>query len=489
MSELNTDKFPVRYFYFFLVLDHLRSTGQLLADTDALLRQCQDNQCAIKDQDDLDAMLLLFQRLGEILYFPEDNLLQSVVVLSPHVVLGILSRLMDVPKMADRAREFVDEWERLASTGVCSRALFEHVLSLHARELHTQSDTVIYLLQTLNLICPLNVGGGVGGRGRAGDGIDVSGLRYRARQRAESYGGEGGREGGSGGGGGSDGGGNVSVSGLRYRGRQAAEGADDEGSGGGGHGEGSVGNGGEGTGGGGGGDGGDDDDDDDNDDGSDEDNTRADRNTPPQREPTEHDETQGAEQFLVPAALPRDLPQDHLTWDTHPGDWPLRVDGLPVLPHPAFLRLLSVCAAQDACETQDDLGRPVLAASQSRASFTFGRSRCYKLEWMTTSEVAHIYHGRLLKVVVAGGDVDDSFGREFLGGGAGLEGSLRRNVGSGDSLGLNGGSREASPQAVVEFVWRSLSEIVRRDFRRCHLRLGVACPCSAPHYIPCEEVS
>ena len=447
--------------------------------------------------------------------------------------------------MADRARGFVDAWERLASTGVCSRALFEYVLRLHAsEELRAQSDTVVYLLQTLNLICPLSVGGGaegpgeggggygrgagsqgVGGGGRgegagsrgegtwgrgggAGGGTGVIGRPHCGRQRAEVYGG--GNDGGGEGGGGGDGrgggdGGNANVSGLRFRGRQAAEGYDGGGGGreegGGGREEGGGGS--SGGGGGGGGGGGDDDGDDDNDDESDDDNTNPDRrDRPERREPAEHDDEDdnydvnacnGAEQFLVPAALPRDLPQHHGTWDTHPGDWQLLVDGLPVLPHPAFLRLLCVCAAQDACETQDDLGRPVLVASQSRAAFTFGRSRCYKLEWVTTSEVAHTYHGRLLKVVVAGGgDGDTSSGSLRRGGSEG--GFWGRNArdndndgGRGSGLGLSG--REyVSPQTVVEFVWRSLSEIVRRDFRRCHLRLGVACPYPAPHQVSCGEV-
>ena len=303
------------------------------------------------------------------------------------------------------------------------------------------------------------------------------------------------------------------MSGLRFRGRQAAEGYDGGGGGreegGGGReegGGGSSGGGGRGGGGGGDDDGDDDDDDDDNDDESDDDNTNPDRrDRPERRESAEHDDEDdnydvnacnGAEQFLVPAALPRDLPQHQGTWDTHPGDWQLLVDGLPVLPHPAFLRLLCVCAAQDACESQDDLGRPVLVASQSRAAFTFGRSRCYKLDWVTTSEVAHTYHGRLLKVVVAGGgDGDTSSGSLRRGGSEG--GFWGRNArdndndgGSGSGLGLSrGGGREyVSPQTVVEFVWRSLSEIVRKDFRRCHLRLGVACPYPAPHQVSCGEV-
>ena len=289
------------------------------------------------------------------------------------------------------------------------------------------------------------------------------------------------------------------MSGLRFRGRQAAEGYDGGGEGGGGREEGGGSSGGGGRGG--DDDGDDNDDDDDNDDESDDDNTNPDRrDTPERREPAEHDEEDdnydvnacnGAEQFLVPAALPRDLPQHHGTWDTHPGDWQLLVDGLPVLPHPAFLRLLCVCAAQDTCETQDDLGRPVLVTSQSRAAFTFGRSRCYKLEWVTTSEVAHSYHGRLLKVVVAGGGDGDTSSESLRRGGS-EDGFWGRNARDNDNDGVGlsgGGGREyVSPQTVVEFVWRSLSEIVRRDFRRCHLRLGVACPYPAPHQVSCGEV-
>lgn len=350
VNEMNVDKHPLRYFYFFHLLEERRAQGLVLEQSDVLLAQCKVNQCAIKDQDDFDAMLLLFQRLGEVLYFPENNLLQSIVVLSPHAVLDLLSKLLDVPKMTDRAQGLVTAWSRLQTTGVCSRALFDHVLHKHAKELQTHSDTVLYLLQTLNLICPLGMRG-----------AEAALVRHRSREL------EGGRE------------------------RMGI------------------------------------------------------------REPCEHNEEQ-EECYLVPAALPDKLAYPHHYWETSSGDWELLMDGLPVLPHPAFLRLLSVCAAQDVCDAQDELGSSVLTACKSRAAFTFGRSRCYKLE-LVSSKVTTSYHGRLLKLVVA---ATASASRE-------------------------GSGREAASQAVVRFVWQSLVGIVRRDFRRCHLRIGVSCPCAMPH--------
>ncbi|XP_076443359.1 LOW QUALITY PROTEIN: uncharacterized protein LOC143281936 [Babylonia areolata] len=461
VSEINTDKHPVRYFYFFHVLDDLRSESRLLADTDQLRAQCQANRCAIRDAEDMDAMLALFQRLGEVLYFPEDNLLQSVVVLSPHGLLSVLGRLVDVPRRADRDRRFMTEWDRLATTGVCSRALFAHVLDAHAPELRAQSDTVLYLLQTLNLMCPLNLSDRGWWLG-SGDGRSA-------------------------GGGGGGGGGHFKDSGGSwYRG-----------------GSGGVGGGG-GWGGGGGGHDGDDYDDGHEDNDADEDDSDEDDNTAGHRFKTHrkpHTEDHQVEEipgelYLVPAALPSDLPHDLQPWDTSPGDWQLLVDGLPLLPHSAFLRLLSACAAQDACQSLDDLGWPVLTACQSHAAFTLGRSRCYKLEWVTGSpEVADTCHGRLMKVVVSGWEGSErgysslivGGGREdsdFLG-----EGSLESDVNISDVVNITSDdSSDVSPQSVVEFVWRTLSEIVRRDFRRCHLRLGVACPCPAPHQISCEEM-
>ncbi|KAL8620715.1 hypothetical protein ACOMHN_067278 [Nucella lapillus] len=429
-SEINTDKFPVRYFYFFHVLDDLRSQGRLLADTDDLRLQCGSNQCAIRDEADMDALLGLFRRLGEVLYFPDDNLLQSVVVLSPQGVLSVLSRLMDVPKRADRARHVLMEWDRLSATGVCSRALFEHVLHVHAPELGRQSDTVLYLLQTLNLMCPLKGRWGPDGNG-GGGGASFRDLRHRG-----SVGGRGG----GGGGGGDD--------------------SDDDNNGGGDDGS-HDGNEGESS----------------NDDDEEEEGKRR------RRMDTETLQHAG-ELYLVPSALRPDLAPDLALWDTSAQDWTLLVDGVPLLPHPAFLRLLSACAAQDACHSLDDLGWPVLSACQARAAFTLGAARCYKLEWLGGSEVSHTYHGRLLKLVVAGW--------EGSGGGGTYHphqnypperGEEDRGGGGG---GGRGGAGVVSPQSVAEFVWRTLAEIVRRDFGRCRLRLGVACPCPAPHQISCQ---
>lgn len=88
VNELNVNQHPIRYFYFFHVLEKRRADNIFVEETDVLFSECKDNQCAIKDRDDFQAMLLLFQRLGEVLYFPEDNLLEvSVFNLSGTVSL------------------------------------------------------------------------------------------------------------------------------------------------------------------------------------------------------------------------------------------------------------------------------------------------------------------------------------------------------------------------------------------------------------------
>ncbi|KAK7501635.1 hypothetical protein BaRGS_00007066 [Batillaria attramentaria] len=422
VKELNIDKYPIRYFYFFHVLEERRMHGVLMDNTDALFDECRTNQCAIKDRDDFDAMLLLFRRFGELLYFPDDNLLQSVVVLSPHAVLELLSRLLDIPKMADRSREYVSDWDKLQRTGVCTRSLFEHVLRLHAKNYSAQSDTVLYLLKTLNLVCPLGTERvGIGTR----RGSDVSHVGHSARHDAE-----GGvehdedpeeTEGGSFG------------AGFERGAAARGDSSDDDNE--------SYGDG----------------------------NHRLGSSRTSGRYPVQHDEhdNRSEETYLVPAALPDKLLHEHHYWATRPGDWELLIDGLPLLPHPAFLRLLCVCATQDMCDAQDDMGGRVLPACQSRAAFTFGRSRCYKLEWLTTSDVTSTYHGRLLKLVVDGDERRSMTDSEPYS----AETDRPRNI----------PSSSVTPQTVSEFVWKSLVEIVQRDFNRCHLRLGVRCPCTAPH--------
>nr|KAG5709950.1 hypothetical protein BaRGS_029992 [Batillaria attramentaria] len=149
------DKYPIRYFYFFHVLEERRMHGVLMDNTDALFDECRTNQCAIKDRDDFDAMLLLFRRFGELLYFPDDNLLQSCGCAESPRCARIALPTPRHPQMADRSREYVSDWDKLQRTGVCTRSLFEHVLRLHAKNYSAQSDTVLYLLKTLNLVCPL----------------------------------------------------------------------------------------------------------------------------------------------------------------------------------------------------------------------------------------------------------------------------------------------------------------------------------------------
>lgn len=381
-------------------------------------------------------------------------------------MLGLVSRLLDIPKMDSREHEFVFDWDRLQVTGVCTQKLFNHVLEVHthpAKVVETQRDTLLYLLQTLNLICPLGsektpVAGepllGIreqgGGEGRdthyQGQEKQLGGIENDEDDKVDN-GGETNRT-------------FDSREPCEHDDVKEASCADCGGSG----------------------------------DSDDDDKERDRRNAGRQfdtggsnykkRESDKKDIKESEEKgkpsdellYLVPAALPEDLLYSHHYWQTSSNDWQLLIDGIPVLPQAAYLRLVCVCATQDVFEFDDDQGFPVLTACQSRSAFTFKQSQCYKLEWVTGPGVTSIYHGRLLKLVIAERDHTNR--------------SKNLNC-STDVILESPESRDSklNPKALVDFIWRTLLNIMRRDFNRCHLRIGVQCPCHLPHQNVHAEVS
>ncbi|KAL3881867.1 hypothetical protein ACJMK2_028259 [Sinanodonta woodiana] len=161
-------KYPIRYLYFFRVINEFRTRGKLIETLDQVMAVCQQNECHIDGPGELEDLLLFFHESGEVIYNTYDNSQNQMVVLDPRALVDIMKSIVRPPSRADRDRCFLQAWQDLDDTGIITERLLKHILEKSPIiNKNVSIDSVINLLEYLDLLCYLNLCGD--GRNIVGD--------------------------------------------------------------------------------------------------------------------------------------------------------------------------------------------------------------------------------------------------------------------------------------------------------------------------------
>ncbi|XP_071116144.1 uncharacterized protein [Haliotis cracherodii] len=150
---INVTKYPLKYFYFFKLIENFRKEQILIKKYEDVYKICKENDCLIESEEDFEELLKFFSNTGEILYISKDNILREFIIFNPHVIVKILSQLMTVPKMSHRERHILEDWERLETFGICTEKLFRE--NMPSANIFGGFEKAVYLLESFNLLCKI----------------------------------------------------------------------------------------------------------------------------------------------------------------------------------------------------------------------------------------------------------------------------------------------------------------------------------------------
>ncbi|XP_045197476.2 uncharacterized protein LOC123552132 isoform X2 [Mercenaria mercenaria] len=160
--------YPIKYLYFYRVINECRQHGKLIETLENILSLCKEQECILSKAGELEDMLTYFHECGETIYNSYDNNQNQLVVLDPKALVDIMIGLVRAPPRAERKAEFLLAWQTVADLGIASKKLLHHIIkncrlvsegvSIHA---------VIQLLEYLDLVCKLNLG--IDGRDAMGE--------------------------------------------------------------------------------------------------------------------------------------------------------------------------------------------------------------------------------------------------------------------------------------------------------------------------------
>ncbi|XP_046553232.1 uncharacterized protein LOC124262732 isoform X1 [Haliotis rubra] len=154
---INVKKYPIKYIYFFKLIEKFRKDGICIKKYEDVYDICKENDCLIESEEDFEELLKFFSNTGEILYISKDNILREFIIFNPHTIVKILSQLITVPKMSQRERHILEDWECLETFGICTERLFrENILgSYQTIDVFGGIEKAAYLLESFNLLCKI----------------------------------------------------------------------------------------------------------------------------------------------------------------------------------------------------------------------------------------------------------------------------------------------------------------------------------------------
>ncbi|KAK6178938.1 hypothetical protein SNE40_011410 [Patella caerulea] len=149
------EKFPVKFFFFFTIIEHYRKEQIFSEYFQNVYRLCKDMKLMLATESEFEEMLIFFHKMGEIMFRRNDNELKMLIIFDPRSLLNIVSYIINVPKMSERPPHLVDDWSILEERGICSAALFKHVFEQHCPT-GIAMESAIAALSRFHLICKLN---------------------------------------------------------------------------------------------------------------------------------------------------------------------------------------------------------------------------------------------------------------------------------------------------------------------------------------------
>ena len=161
-------KYPIKYLYFYRVLNECRETGQLIETLDNIDERCKNNDCVLNKAGEMEDLLCYFHECGEIIYNSMDNNQNQLVVMDPKALVSIMSSLVRAPPRAERDPDFIRAWQTVADIGIASKRLLYHIISNNpVVGDNVEVKVVIALLEYLDLVCKLDLG--IDGRDALGE--------------------------------------------------------------------------------------------------------------------------------------------------------------------------------------------------------------------------------------------------------------------------------------------------------------------------------
>lgn len=163
LFKLANDKikpqYPIKYLYFYRVLNKCREKGQLIETLENILELCESNDIFLREAGELEDLLCYFHECGEIIYNSTDNNQNQLVVMDPKALVTIISSLVRPPPRAERHPDFMLAWQTLSDIGIAPKRLLYHIIenNPHISD-RVQVKAVIELLEYLDLVCRLHLG-------------------------------------------------------------------------------------------------------------------------------------------------------------------------------------------------------------------------------------------------------------------------------------------------------------------------------------------
>lgn len=155
----NRMQYPIRYLYFYRMINDCRAKGRLIETLDSVERMCSEYECKLTEDGELEDLLNYFNDCGEIIYNSCDNVQNQLVVMDPKALVDIMTSLIQAPPRAERESKFVLAWNTVVEHGIATQKLLYHIIEnspLVSKDVNVQ--LVLTLLENLDLVCRLHVG-------------------------------------------------------------------------------------------------------------------------------------------------------------------------------------------------------------------------------------------------------------------------------------------------------------------------------------------
>ncbi|XP_070562804.1 uncharacterized protein [Ptychodera flava] len=155
-AEYMTREYPIKYLNFYKLIlnkrnkDKSRYLSQIISSyTD--VGQDASKKCGITSEDGIQDLLSFFHRAGEIIYQPDDPVLEQYVVFDPQLLVDIMKVLMNIPPRDKRSQKVSPYWLKLEQHGVLHSSLIKHII----KPFNVPMNVIISLLTAYDLICPI----------------------------------------------------------------------------------------------------------------------------------------------------------------------------------------------------------------------------------------------------------------------------------------------------------------------------------------------
>ncbi|XP_070562805.1 uncharacterized protein [Ptychodera flava] len=154
-AEYIIREFPIKYLHFYKLILSKRKEGENRRFSQSIssyadVEDYVSNACGITNEDDFRELLSFFHRAGEIIYQPDDPVLEQYVVFDPQLLVDIMKVLMNIPPRYKRSQKVAPYWLKLEQHGILHSSLVEHMM----KPLNVPTHVIISLLAAYDLICP-----------------------------------------------------------------------------------------------------------------------------------------------------------------------------------------------------------------------------------------------------------------------------------------------------------------------------------------------